>query len=210
MTPNMKTLEDFKTLALAEVRSPDFGERLMHLFNNFTLPEARDIVERTNRFRGGRHVAVEKGAVGAAVVAAAMHHYFGQFDGRGFFDFQYEYWGPHGIDEKYPIRTMDILFLKPAAQTNGGSITFQVEAKDYSSMTVSDLTNGNVFRQVKKDFGYLNPRRPKQVPLVPVWWFLQGLTVEARNFLEAQHFRVVDFTRTPFEPELNRAFREGQ
>jgi hypothetical protein len=208
MRTNMKTLEDFKTMALAEVRSPDLGERLTHLFNNFALPEAREIIERTNRFRPSHYAAVEKGAVGAAVVAAAMHHYFGQFDGRGFFDFQYEYWGPHGIDEKYPIRTMDILFLKP--QTNGGSITFQVEAKNYSSMTVSSLTNGNVYRQVKKDFGYLNPRRPKQVPLVPVWWFLQGLTVDARHFLEGQGFRVVDFSRTPFEPELNHAFREGR
>jgi hypothetical protein len=47
----MKTLEDFKTMALADVRSPELGERLIHLFHNFTLSEAREIVERTNRFR---------------------------------------------------------------------------------------------------------------------------------------------------------------
>jgi hypothetical protein len=206
----MKTLEDFKTMALADVRSEVFGERLTRLFNNFTLPEAREIVELTNRFRGGRVAAVEKGAVGAAVVAAAMHHYYGQFDGRGFFDFQYEYWGPHGIDEKYPIRTMDIVFIMPATQPKGKSTTFQVEAKNYSDLTVSSLTNGNVFKQVQKDTGYLNPRLPKQVPLVPVWWFLQGLTAGARHFLEARDFRVIDFTRNPFRAELNRAFREGK
>jgi hypothetical protein len=204
----MKTLEDFKTLALAEVRSPDLGERLMHLFHNFSLPEAREIVEQTNHFRGGYRVAGQKGAVGAAVVAAAMHHYYGRFDGRGFFDFQYEYWGPHGIDDTYPIRTMDILFLKP--QTKGGCTTFQVEAKNYSNMTEADLKKGNVNLQVQKDLGYLNPRFGKKVPLVPVWWFLQGLTAGARHHLEAQRFRVVDFTCTPFVPELNHAFRDSQ
>jgi len=203
----MRTLGDFQTLALADVRSPDFSQRLTRLFHHFTLTEAREIVEATNRLQGGRDAVVEKGAVGAAVVAAAMHHYFGEYDGPGFFDFQYEYWGSHGIDETYPVRTMDILFLMPAPGTKRGSITFQVEAKNYSNMTLSSLTNGNVSRQVQKDFGYLNPRIPGHAPVVPVWWFLQGLASNARNYLEVQGFRVVDFTRNPFQAELNHAFR---
>jgi hypothetical protein len=207
----MKTLENFKTLALADVRSEVFGERLTHLFNNFTLAEARDIVERTNRLPGGdRDAAIEKGAVGAAVVAAAMHHYFAQYDGRGFFDFQYQYWGSHGIEAKYPTRTLDIFFLKPSTQATGGSITFQVEAKNYRDLTLSSLTSGNVARQVEKDLSYLKSSPTRKVPLVPVWWFLQGLTAEARHFLEAQEFRVIDFTCNPFEAELNHAFRAGQ
>jgi hypothetical protein len=209
MTAYMDTLENFKTLALADVRSEVFGERLTHLFSHFTLADARDIVERTNRLPGDRDGVIEKGAVGAAVVAAAMHHYFGQYDGRGFFDFQYQYWGSHGIDAKYPSRTLDIFFLKPSTQATGGSITFQVEAKNYSNLTLSSLTSGNVAKQVEKDLGYLKTGPTRKVPLVPVWWFLQGLTADARHFLVAQKFRVIDFTCDPFKAELDRAFRVG-
>jgi len=203
----LQTLQDFQTLALADVRSPDFSERLRRLFDHFALAEAREIIQLTNRLRGGRDAVIEKGAVGAAVVAATMHHYFGQYDGRGFFDFQYQYWGAHGIDEKYPMRTMDIVFILPVGPKR--SITFQVEAKNYARMTLSSLTSGNVYRQVTKDFRYLNPVIRKDAPLIPVWWFLQGLASDARHFLEVQDFRVVDFTQEPFRPELFRAFRTG-
>jgi hypothetical protein len=206
----MQSLEDFKTLALADVRSTDFHERVTRLFHHFTLTEARDIVRLTNRLRGGRDAVIEKGAVGAAVVAAAMHSYFGEYDGRGFFDFQYQYWGSHGIDEQYPVRTMDIIFIMPTTENERGSITFQVEAKNYEDMTLSSLTSGNVFRQVQKDYGYLHPRIQQHAPVVPVWWFLQGLAPDARHFLEVQDFRVVDFMRSPFQPELFNAFLVGQ
>lgn len=33
----------------------------------------------------------EKGAIGEAIVAAAVRHYFGRYDGTGHFDFQYPY-----------------------------------------------------------------------------------------------------------------------
>lgn len=204
----MQSLGEFQTLALAKVRSPDFRERLTGLFHRFTLAEARDIVQATNRLRGGRDAVIEKGAVGEAVVAAAMHHYFGEYDGRGFFDFQYEYWGPHGIDERYPARTMDIVFIMPA-KVPRGSVTFQVEAKNYSHMTLGHLTGKKLAPQIQKDIGYLNPKIPGHAPLIPVWWFLQGLNAEARYYLEVQGVRVVDFNGSPFRPELDGAFRTG-
>ena len=59
---------------------------------------------------------------------------------------------------------------------------------------------------VLKDERYLNPRIRPDRPLIPVWWFLQGLNKSARHKFEAMRFRVVDFTRDPFAGEIEQAF----
>jgi hypothetical protein len=89
----METLAEFQTRALAEVRLPELKEPLLRLFHRFALDDARSIVQLTNRLPGSRDGVIEKGAAGAAIVAAAMRHYYGQYDGTGMFDFQYHYWG---------------------------------------------------------------------------------------------------------------------
>jgi len=202
----METLQEFQTRALAEVRSPDFHESIARLFDRFRLEDARALALATNRLRAGPVAAIEKGAAGAAIVAAAMHHYFGQYEGRGMFDFQYDYWGDRDPDARFPMRIMDIVFIMPTKRSTRGSVAFQIEAKNYSQVTVSTLTARKIGNQVQKDHLYLNPRIPGHAPLIPVWWFLQGLDAGARNHLEVQGFRVVDFMSDPFRSQLSRAF----
>jgi hypothetical protein len=202
----METLEEFQTRALSEVRSPDFRESIARLFDRFCLEDARALVLSTNRLRAGPTAAIEKGAAGAAIVAAAMRHYFGQYDGKGMFDFQYDYWGDRDPDARFPMRIMDIVFIMPTKRSIRGSVAFQVEAKNYGRVTLAALTRGNVETQIQKDKRYLNPRIRGHAPLVPVWWFLQSLDAGARNYLEVQGFRVVDFMSDPFRSQLSRAF----
>ena len=203
----MKTLQEFQTRALSEVRLPELHDPLARLFDRFDLTEARSIVELTNRLPGTPAGAIEKGAAGTAVVAATIRHYYGKYDGKGFFDFQYPYWGDRGPDARFPTRQMDIVFLMPARRSRRGSVGFQIEAKNYQNMTRPTLTARSLARQIAKDRRYLNPRLPGHAPLVPVWWFLQGLAAEARAHLEAIDFRVVDFSSDPLPAQLSRAFR---
>jgi hypothetical protein len=202
----METLAEFQTRALSEVHSPDFRESLARLFGQFSLRDARALVQATNRLRGGPRAAIEKGATGAAIVAAAMRHYFGHHDGRGFFDFQYDYWGDRDPDARFPMRIMDIIFIMPTSRSTLRSVAFQVEAKNYSQVSLATLTSGPVATQIQKDNRYLNPRIRGHAPLVPVWWFLQGLDANARSYIEVQGFRVVDFMSDPFRSQLSRAF----
>jgi hypothetical protein len=102
---------------------------------------------------------------------------------------------------------MDIVFIMPTKHSTRGSVAFQVEAKNYRRVTESTLANGNIGIQVEKDYKYSNPRIKGHAPLVPVWWFLQGLDDAARNHLEVKGFRVVDFMSNPFRAELSRAFQ---
>jgi hypothetical protein len=203
----METLAEFQARALAEVRLPELKDPLIRLFHRFVLDDARAIVQLTNRLPGSRDGVIEKGAAGAAVVAAAMRHYYGQYDGTGMFDFQYDYWGDRDPDARFPVRKMDIIFVMPTNQSTRGSVAFQVEAKNYRKVTASTLANGNIALQVQKDDKYANPWIKGHAPLVPVWWFLQGLDDAARNHLEAKGFRVIDFMTNPFRTELSRAFQ---
>jgi hypothetical protein len=200
----LETLEDFVALAIANVQHPDLKKRIAVLFNRFNIREARSIVEESNRipanFRGNQ----EKGAVGEAVVAAAIRRYFGRYDGTGFFDFQYPYWGDRDPGAKFPVRTMDIIFLKPTGPNS--CIAFQIEAKNYQSVDAGTLNAPHLAKQIVKDERYLNPRIRPDRPLIPVWWFLQGLNKSARHKFEAMRFRVVDFTRDPFAGEIEQAF----
>jgi hypothetical protein len=200
----IKTLADFVSLAIANVGRPDLKERIALLFDRFDIEEARSIIEDSNRIPANPRGNQEKGAVGEAVVAAAIRRYFGRYDGTGIFDFQYPYWGDHGPDATYPARTMDIIFLKP---TGPNSCTaFQIEAKNYQRVDTSTLKARHLAKQIAKDTRYLNPRIGPDRPLVPVWWFLQGLNKSARRKFEAMQFRVVDFTQNPFASEIDLAF----
>jgi hypothetical protein len=200
----LETLTDFVALALANVQRPDLKDRIALLFDRFDIKEARSIIEASNRipvnFRGNQ----EKGAVGEAVVAAAIRRYFGRYDGTGLFDFQYEYWGDRGPDARFPARKMDIIFLKPTGPRS--CTAFQIEAKNYQNVDTRTLNARHLSRQISKDKRYLNPRIAPERPLIPVWWFLQGLNKSARHKFEAMRFRVVDFTHDPFAAEIDRAF----
>jgi hypothetical protein len=61
-------------------------------------------------------------------------------------------------------------------------------------------------RRIAGDKHYLNPLIGRDRPLIPVWWFLRGLEKSARYQLETLGFRVVDFTRDPFDAEIELAF----
>jgi hypothetical protein len=74
-------------------------------------------------------------------------------------------------------------------------------------MTESTLERGNLARQRDKDYGYANPKIKSHAPVVPVWWFLQGLDRAARNLLEVDGFGVIDFMANPLETELFQAFQ---
>lgn len=203
----MKTLQDFQTRALADVRLPELHDPLARLFDRFDLMEARRIIALTNRLPPTPRGAIEKGAAGTAVVAATMRHYYGNYDGKGFFDFQYPYWGDRDPDARFPMRQMDIIFLLPTRRSNRGSVGFQIEAKNYQHMTRPALIAGNVGAQVAKDTRYLNPRLPGHAPLIPVWWFLQGLAADARAYLQVRDFRIVDFSCDSLQSQLLHAFR---
>lgn len=202
----MKTLQDFQTRALADVRLPELHDPLARLFDRFDLTEARRIIALTNRLPPTPGGVIEKGAVGTAVVAATMRHYYGKYDGKGFFDFQYPYWGDRDPDARFPMRQMDIIFLLPTRRSSRGSVGFQIEAKNYQQMTRAKLA-GKVGEQIAKDTLYLNPKLPGHAPLIPVWWFLQGLAPDARVPLQENDFRIVDFSCDPLQSQLLHAFR---
>jgi hypothetical protein len=145
----------------------------------------------------------EKGAIGEAIVAAAVRHYFGRYDGTGHFDFQYPYKGRMGPDAILNERTMDIIFYRPTGHRS--STAFQIEAKNRQGVDAKTLNEPSISRQILKDLRYLNPVIGPDRPLIPVWWFLQGLDRSARYQLGAIRFRVVDFT-ADLDVEVHNAF----
>lgn len=204
----IETLNDFMTLAIAKVQHPELKRRIVLLFDRFNLRDARQIIADSNRIPVNPRGNQEKGAVGEAVVAAAVRRYFGRYDGMGLFDFQYPYWGDRGPDANLPARTMDIIFLKPTGPRS--SLAFQIEAKNHQRVDATTLRIPHLAKQIAKDKHYLNPRIAPDRPLIPVWWFLQGLGKGARYEFEAIRFRVVDFTYDPFDEEIERAFAAGE
>jgi hypothetical protein len=79
------------------------------------------------------------------------------------------------------------------------------EAKNYQNVATGTLNARHLSRQISKDRRYLNPRIGAERPLIPVWWFLQGLNKSARNKYEVMRFRVVNFTHDPFATEIEQA-----
>jgi len=199
----MRTLQEFITAALQNVKREDMQQRLPRILEHWNLTEARQIIADSNRIPRGPIGMKEKGAIGEAVVAAAVRHYFGQYDGIGHFDFQYPYWGNRGPDATWSERTMDIILYLPAGP--GKSTAFQIEAKNRQGVDASALNGPSLGKQIEKDLRYLNPVIAPERPLIPVWWFLQGLDKAARNQLEAMKFRVVDFN-ADLDAEVHIAF----
>ncbi|MBI1354666.1 MAG: hypothetical protein GC160_09990 [Acidobacteria bacterium] len=199
-------LRSWQTEALLRIRTPERRENLRRLFEQFDLDDARALIEESNMLRHGLAAIQEKGAVGEAVVAATLHHFFATFEGRGDLMLQYELWAGRGVADRYPVRQMDILFLMRTPRSSRGSVAFLIEAKNYVRVTQSTLSSGHLAKQVDKDCKLLNPRIAGHAPVIPVWWFLQGCDPSARSHLEGLCFRVVDFMRDPLLHEMLPAF----
>jgi hypothetical protein len=200
----MKTLHELKNKALAAIRHEHIQKELNELFEHFGMELAQKIIQRSNRVPRDLRGNELKGAMGEAVVVAAMAASFGQYDGRGFFEGQYEMWMGRDLDASYPMRKMDILFIMPLPGRR--SVTFQVEVKNYGDIAGrSKVGSGAVQTQLDKDEGYLKPKIRHEQGIIPVWWFLQGIDQGARGALETRGIRVVDFTK-PLRHEVSMAF----
>lgn len=108
-----------------------------------------------------------------------------------------------GPDAILNERTMDIIFYRPTGHRS--STAFQIEAKNRQGVDAKTLNEPSISRQILKDLRYLNPVIGPDRPLIPVWWFLQGLDRSARYQLGAIRFRVVDFT-ADLDVEVHNAF----
>lgn len=200
----MKTLHDLKNKALAPIYLKEIQEALINLFSQFGQKQAQRIIELSNRLPGDLRGNQLKGAVGEAIVVAAMTAYFGHYDGIGYFEGQYEMWMGRDLDAPHPMRKMDIVFIKPVSK--GRSVTFQVEIKNSKEVIgKSKLESGDLRVQVDKDEGYLKPTISYHQGIVPIWVFLQGTDQAARGFLEGKGIRVVDF-RKNLRHEIDQAF----
>lgn len=199
-------LQEFRETALHHIQSEDLRRLVEPLFVKFDHAEARRAVEMTNKLPAADlDYMKEKGAIGAAVFAAAMLHHFGSIGARGDLVFEYELWGGRDVGALYPERRFDILFLKPTTAARTGNVTFNIEAKNYKSANMSTLTSLN--KQILYDEKRLNPKGGLQ-PIVPVWTFMQGLSDEGvRRALEVRNFRVLDFAQPNLKLEMNHAFR---